>query len=50
MGEFVTLEVADGIGTIRLNRPPVNALNDTADGRARGRRPRGRQARTRSAR
>ncbi len=29
MSEFVTLEVADGIGTIRLNRPPVNALNDT---------------------
>jgi len=28
VGEFVTLEVADGIGTIRLNRPPVNALND----------------------
>ena len=28
MGEFVYLEVADGIGTIRLNRPPVNALND----------------------
>ncbi len=28
MGEFVKLEVADGIGTIRLNRPPVNALND----------------------
>jgi len=28
MGEFVTLEIADGIGTIRLNRPPVNALND----------------------
>jgi enoyl-CoA hydratase/carnithine racemase len=28
MGEFVNLEVADGIGTIRLNRPPVNALND----------------------
>ena len=28
MGQFVTLEVADGIGTIRLNRPPVNALND----------------------
>ena len=27
MGEFVTLEIADGIGTIRLNRPPVNALN-----------------------
>src|SRR5260370_1349888 len=28
MGEFVNLEPADGIGTIRLNRPPVNALND----------------------
>ena len=28
MAEFVTLEIADGIGTIRLNRPPVNALND----------------------
>jgi enoyl-CoA hydratase/carnithine racemase len=28
MSEFVTLETADGIGTIRLNRPPVNALND----------------------
>jgi enoyl-CoA hydratase/carnithine racemase len=28
VNEFVTLEVADGIGTIRLNRPPVNALND----------------------
>jgi len=28
MGEFVSLEVADGIGTIRLNRPPVNALNE----------------------
>jgi enoyl-CoA hydratase/carnithine racemase len=28
MGDFVNLEVADGIGTIRLNRPPVNALND----------------------
>jgi enoyl-CoA hydratase/carnithine racemase len=27
-GEFVRLEVADGIGTIRLDRPPVNALND----------------------
>ncbi|HEY0804321.1 MAG TPA: enoyl-CoA hydratase-related protein [Pseudonocardiaceae bacterium] len=27
MGEFVTLDVEDGIGTIRLNRPPVNALN-----------------------
>jgi len=28
MGEFVYLEVDHGIGTIRLNRPKVNALND----------------------
>jgi enoyl-CoA hydratase/carnithine racemase len=28
MGEFVRLEIADAIGTIRLDRPPVNALND----------------------
>ena len=28
MGEFVNLETADGIGTIRLDRPPVNALNE----------------------
>jgi enoyl-CoA hydratase/carnithine racemase len=28
MSDFVRLEVADGIGTIRLDRPPVNALND----------------------
>ncbi|MET0236713.1 MAG: enoyl-CoA hydratase/isomerase family protein [Kibdelosporangium sp.] len=27
MGEFVKLEVADGIGTVRLDRPPMNALN-----------------------
>ncbi|WP_072811415.1 enoyl-CoA hydratase-related protein [Rhodococcus zopfii] len=27
MAEFVTLEVSDGIGTIRLDRPPMNALN-----------------------
>jgi enoyl-CoA hydratase/carnithine racemase len=26
-GEFVRLEVEDGIGTIRLDRPPMNALN-----------------------
>ena len=32
MGDFVTLEAADGIGTIRLNRPPVNALNDQVTG------------------
>ena len=29
MAEFVRLEIADGIGTIRLDRAPVNALNDT---------------------
>src|SRR5580704_5609524 len=28
MAEFVRLEVADGIGTIRLDRPKVNALDD----------------------
>ncbi len=28
MGEFIKLEIADGIGTILLNRPPINALND----------------------
>jgi enoyl-CoA hydratase/carnithine racemase len=27
MGEFVNLEVAGGIGTIRLDRPPMNTLN-----------------------
>ena len=27
MGEFVTWEAGDGIGTIRLGRPPMNALN-----------------------
>jgi enoyl-CoA hydratase/carnithine racemase len=27
MGEFVELQVANGIGTIRLQRPPMNALN-----------------------
>jgi enoyl-CoA hydratase/carnithine racemase len=27
VGELVQLETADGIGTIRLNRPPMNALN-----------------------
>jgi enoyl-CoA hydratase/carnithine racemase len=29
MAQFVRLEVAEGIGTIRLDRAPVNALNDT---------------------
>lgn len=27
MGEFVTLEVRDGVGTIRLDRPPANAID-----------------------
>jgi enoyl-CoA hydratase/carnithine racemase len=27
MGEFVRLETADGVGTIRLDRPKMNALN-----------------------
>ena len=27
MGEFVNLEIKDGVGTIRLDRPKVNALN-----------------------
>ena len=27
MGDFVRLEIADDIGTIRLERPPMNALN-----------------------
>ena len=27
MGEFVRLETSDGIGTIRLDRPPMNPLN-----------------------
>ena len=28
MGEYVKLEVADGVGTIRLDRPKMNALNE----------------------
>ena len=28
MGEFVNLEVNDGVGTIRLDRPKMNALNE----------------------
>jgi enoyl-CoA hydratase len=35
MGEFVKLEVADGIGTIRLDRPPMNALNRQLQGELR---------------
>ena len=32
MGEFVKLDVADGVATIRLDRPKVNALNDQVAG------------------
>ncbi|MEJ7744873.1 MAG: enoyl-CoA hydratase-related protein [Nocardioidaceae bacterium] len=28
MADFVCLEVSDGVGTIRLDRPPMNALNE----------------------
>lgn len=28
MGEFVRLEVDDGVGTIRLDRPPMNAIDE----------------------
>jgi enoyl-CoA hydratase/carnithine racemase len=28
MGEFVQFEVHDGVGAIRLNRPPMNAINE----------------------
>jgi enoyl-CoA hydratase len=28
LGEFVRLEVQDGVGTIRLDRPPMNAIDD----------------------
>jgi enoyl-CoA hydratase/carnithine racemase len=28
MGEVVRLEVAEGVGTIRLDRPPMNAIDD----------------------
>ena len=28
MGEFVRLEVEDGVGTIRLDRPPMNAIDE----------------------
>ena len=35
MAEFVRLEIADGIGTIRLDRPPMNALNRQMQGELR---------------
>ena len=37
MGELVRLEKADGIGTIRLDRPPMNALNSQVQDEIRGR-------------
>ncbi len=36
MAEFVTLEVAEGIGTIRLTRPPMNAINAVLHAELRG--------------
>ncbi|MFI5392926.1 MAG: enoyl-CoA hydratase/isomerase family protein, partial [Myxococcota bacterium] len=27
MGEFVRLEVDDGVGVVRLDRPPANAID-----------------------
>ena len=27
MGEFVSLQVSDGVGTIRVDRPKMNALD-----------------------
>ena len=35
MGEFVKLEVEGGVGTIRLDRPPMNALNAQVQGELR---------------
>lgn len=35
MGEFVRLEVDGGIGTVRLDRPPMNALNAQIEGELR---------------
>jgi enoyl-CoA hydratase/carnithine racemase len=32
MGEFVRLEVDDGVGTIRLDRPPMNAIDEEFTG------------------
>jgi enoyl-CoA hydratase/carnithine racemase len=32
MGEFVRLEVEDGVATIRLDRPPMNAINEELTG------------------
>lgn len=35
MGEFVRLEVDGAVGTIRLDRPPMNALNEQIEGELR---------------
>ena len=35
MGEFVRLEVADGVGTIRIDRPKMNALDRQTQGEIR---------------
>jgi enoyl-CoA hydratase len=36
VGEFVRLEIKDGIGTVRLERPPMNALNAQVQEELRG--------------
>jgi len=36
MGELVTLEVADAVATVRLNRPPMNAINRALTAELRG--------------
>src|SRR5215216_6013782 len=33
--EFVTLQVEDGVGTIRLDRPKMNAINEQLHGEVR---------------
>jgi enoyl-CoA hydratase/carnithine racemase len=40
LGEFVRVEVADAIATIRLDRPKMNALNAQVRTRSPPRRPR----------
>ena len=50
MAEFVRLEVEDGVGTIRVDRPKMNALNVGRSRRRSGRRRRRRRPATTSAR
>ena len=50
MGEFVRLEVADGVGTIRLDRPKMNALNVQVQEEIRAAAARGDRARRRPGR